>query len=279
MKSKPKTKSPTKPSTKHRFHERDLPRSWHRNADAFPDDVANELLIPAPIFAGPTPGTPESSSMAMIPYNPGVGAAPTYRAPSPRASLGKRTAAAARAKAAALKPEVVNPINKAHLLGVAANAGGGVAASLAAREFGDNVGEKNLAIGLTALGALGSVFLGDHWQRVAQGVLGAGMGQLSGAYLADRADKKLAKEHKLRADAERAAIAALAAVPLAPPPAGKPAVPPRNAYGYDGTDLYGGVDRAQRAVDAMLADDARNGHGMPYGDGSIDVELMEAYAA
>ena len=255
------------------------PRPRWRNADGVDEvELPEQLLIPAPI-----------SSTALTPYDPTFAAAQMRAAPPPRATLTKRAAASVRAKAAALKPEVVNPLDKKHLLGVAANAGGGVAASLAAREFGDNIGEKNLAIGLTALGAVGTLFLTDHWQRIAAGVLAGGMSQYSGAYLTERAEKKLAKEKTLRVDAERAALAALAALPAPQPPAGKPAAapPPRNAYGYpaNDNDVYGAVDRAHRAVDAMLAEDeqrnayaAAYGDGSLYGDGVIDVDPM-GYAA
>ncbi len=151
-----KSKQKHKPPSKHRSHASRPP--WLRNADRVDSldtiDVPEQLIMPAPVSFGPVPGAPEASSMAMIPYNAGALAAPMRPSSLPRATLTKRATAAARAKAAALKPEVVNPLNKAHLLGVAASAGGGVAASLAARELGDNLGEKNLAVGLTALGAL-----------------------------------------------------------------------------------------------------------------------------
>jgi len=266
MKTKPK------PSAKHR----PPPPRWHRNADGLDDiELPEQLIMPAP-------------SMAMMPYDPAFATAQMRPSAAPRASLSKRAGAAVRAKATAaataLKPEVVNPLDKKHLLGVAAGAGGGVAASLAARELGDNVGEKNLAIGLTALGAVGTLFLTDHWQRVAAGVLAGGMSQYSGAYLTERAEKKLAKETKLREEAQRAAIAAFAALPVVKPVADRPAAPPtRNAYSYaaNDNDVYGAVDRAHRAVDAMLAEDEqRNAYGYvsPYGD-VIDIDPMGGYAA
>jgi hypothetical protein len=271
----------TKP--KHAAKHRPPPPRWHRNADGLDDvELPEQLMMPAPMTA-------------MIPYDSAYAAeqmrpASMRPAPLPRASITKRAASAMRAKATALKPEVVsNPLDKKHLLGVAAGAGGGIAASLAARELGDNIGEKNLAIGLTALGAVGTLFLTDHWQRIAAGVLAGGMSQYSSAYLTERAQQKLGKETKLREEAQRAALAAFAALPAPQPPAaGKPATPPpRNAYGYpaNDNDVYGAVDRAHRAVDAMLAeDDQRNAYpspyeyASPYGDGAIEVDPMGGYA-
>jgi len=204
--------------------------SRRRNADEIPDDV---LLSLAPI-APPT--------MASLPY----------ARPRPGSRVGRALGAAggavrkrAGAVASAIKPEAAT-INKEHLLGVGANAAGGVATALLAHEFIDDLGVMPLAIGATVLGGAGSAFMKGNWQRLAQGMLGAGISQLGTAYLTERALKK--------AGATRPAPAAAPAPAL--PPGGK-----RNAA-PDGDDasLTRAMERAERRIAAML-DDERNGYG------------------
>jgi hypothetical protein len=205
-----------------------------RNADSIPDDI---LLTPAPILAPPT--------QSMMPY-----AMVPASASRPRPSRAGRAAGSVRRKAAAMahamKPEAAT-ITKEHLLGVGANAAGGIATALAANELVDNVGVMPMAIGATVVGGLGSAFLKGNWQKVAQGVLGAGVGQLGTAYLTERALKKAAAAQK-------------AATPAASSPSGASAAK-RNASssGLDENDLVRAMERTERRLDALL-DDERNAY-------------------
>ncbi len=209
-----------------------------RNDDAIPDDI---LLTPAPILG----------------LQSGFGSGGF---PPARPSKVRRAASAVRRKFA---PEAAT-INKDHLIGVGANAAGGIATALVASELVDNVGAVPLAVGATVVGGLGSAFLKGNWQRIAQGVLGAGVGQLGTAYLTERALKKAAA-------AQKAAGGASSGTPPAAPGTGK-----RNAYlpAVDEDYMVRAMERSERRLGAMLAeDDQRNG----YGDGVIDAELFDDY--
>ena len=219
-----------------------------RNDATIPDDV----LFPLAPIAPP--------SMALMP-------SPSYAMARP-SRLGRAVGAAtgaARRKAGAigqaLKPQAA-VIDKAHLLGVGANAAGGIATALIAHEFIDNVGVMPLAIGATLLGGAGSAFMQGNWQRLAQGMLGAGVSQLGTAYLTERALKKGGAPRPV-------AVAAAPALPPGPPP-GK-----RNAYlgGGDDDTMVRAMERAERRIAAMLAEE-RNG----YGDSGIDADPFDDYA-
>ena len=216
-----------------------------RNADQIPDDI---LLTPAPILAPPM--TQPMMPYAMVP----AGSA------RPRPSRTGRATSAMRRKASAMaeafKPEAAT-ITKEHLLGVGANAAGGIVTALAANELVDNVGVMPMAVGATVVGGLGSAFLKGNWQKVAQGVLGAGVGQLGTAYLTERALKKAAA-------AQKSTTAPAPGNQSSPASAsGK-----RNAYasGLDENDLIRAMERTERRLDALL-DDERNAY-----DGGLDVD-------
>ncbi len=228
-----------------------------RNApDGIPDDVLLPLAPVQPSFLQP------QATQPALPYPY------PYPLPRPRPSRPARALAAAKKKAAtaaaaaveAVKPEFAT-INKEHLLGVGANAAGGIVTAIAANEFVDNVGVMPMAIGTTLVGALGATVLKGHWQKAAQGMLGAGVGQLGVAYLTERALKKAAAAQKQ--------AAALAPAPAASPNAGK-----RNAYlgGDDDNVMLRAMERTERRVNALLADDdPRNA----YGDGGIDGDAWD----
>jgi hypothetical protein len=227
----------------HRGHRRNAP-------DGIPDDVLLPLAPVQPSFLRP------QATQPALPY--------PYPLPRPRPSRPARALGAAKKKAAqavdAIKPEVAT-INKEHLIGVGANAAGGIATALAANELVDNIGVMPMAIGATVVGGLGSAFLKGNWQKLAQGMLGAGVGQLGTAYLTERALKKAAAAQKQ--------AAANAPAPAAPPNAGK-----RNAYlgGDDDNVVLRAMERAERRVNAILAnDDARNA----YGDSGIDGDAWD----
>ncbi|MBK9032137.1 MAG: hypothetical protein IPL61_12595 [Myxococcales bacterium] len=172
----------------------------------------------------------------------------------PRPSRVGAAAGAVKRKASALrqamKPEAA-VINKEHLLGVGANAAGGIATALLAHEFIDNVGVMPLAISATLLGGAGSAFMSGNWQRLAQGMLGAGVSQLGTAYLTERALKK--------AGTARPAAAAVAPAPALPPGT---APAKRNAYlGGADDDMTRALERADRRIAAMLAEE-RNGYAV-----------------
>ena len=152
----------------------------------------------------------------------------------------------ARAKVAqlarAMKPKGAT-VTKEHLLGVGANAAGAVVTALAANELVDNVGVMPMAIGATVAGGLGSALLQGRWQQVAQGVLGAGMGQLGTAYLAQRGLKK---------------ATAVATAPSASAAPAKRNGLVRDDDEPDATALARAMARTERRIDAMLAAE-RNG--------------------
>lgn len=182
-----------------------------------------------------------------------------YAVARPGSRVGTAVKKKARAVATAIKPQAA-VINKEHLLGVGANAAGGVATALLAHEFIDNVGVMPLAIGATVLGGAGSAFLGGNWQRLAQGMLGAGVSQLGTAYLTERGLKKAAAARQLAAPASGPA-------PASTPPAGRNAAP---SWTEDDS-MTRAMERAERRISAML-DEERNGYGQvidldPY-DGS-----------
>ncbi|HVV82907.1 MAG TPA: hypothetical protein VHE35_07490 [Kofleriaceae bacterium] len=219
-----------------------------RNADGIPDDV---LLPLAPIAP---PVLANQPTQAMLPY----GYAPPVSRPRSRPrraaqAIGRK----AGAIASALKPEAAT-ITKEHLLGVGANAAGGIVTALAANELVDNIGVMPMAVSATVVGGLGSAFLKGNWQKVAQGMLGAGVGQLGTAYLAQRGLKK-------------AAQASAAAAPAA---AGK-----RNAMLTSGDEpdddnaMLRALDRTERRIRAML-DDERNAGG----GGEVIADAGPAYA-
>lgn len=215
-----------------------LHHSGRRNAD--PDDIPDDmLLMPAPILMPPA-------------------AARGYPSRMGRAARAVRRKAGAMAGAfgTAVKPQAA-VITKDHLLGVGANAAGGIITALAANELVDNLGVMPMAIGATVVGGLGSAFLQGNWQKVAQGMLGAGVGQLGTAYLTERGLKK--------ADAAQKAAGA---------PAPGPADGKRNAALPDVTDEYlvRAMERSERRLDNVLADhDSRNAYGDGGGDDGAEV--------
>jgi hypothetical protein len=199
-----------------------------RNAAEIPSDELLPLApLPPPEFSGP---------MTML--------APRR----PRGVVRRKAAALAEA----VRPQAAT-IDKAHLMSVGANAAGGLAAALAAHEFADNLGAMPMAVTTSIVGGVGALLLGGNWQRAAQGMLGAGVGQIGVAYLAERGLKKGA------------------AKPAAPT---APAAPPekRNAYlpGGDEAALVRALERAERRVAALL-DEERNAG--PY----IDADAFEIY--
>jgi len=228
------------------------PGMRRRNADEIPDDVLLPLQPIAPPFLGP--------QASMSPYG--------YGAPSrPRPSRPRRAVNAVKQKAGelaqAIKPEAAT-ITKEHLVGAGANAAGGIVTALAANELVDNIGVMPMALGSTVVGGLGALLLKGNWQKIAQGMLGAGVGQLGVAYLTERALKKAAT-------AEKAAKGATPALPPGAPNGGK-----RNAYlgGEDDDTMIRALDRTERQLDAALGDeDARNA----YGDGGLDGDPYDAY--
>ena len=221
--------------------------SRRRNADEIPDDI---LLTPGPLLS-------PQATQSFLPYS--------MPAARPRPSRTRRAANIVGRKAVAMvdaiKPQAAT-INKDHLLGVGANGAGALVTAIAANELVDNFGAMPTAIGAAVFGGLGSAFLQGHWQRAAQGMLGAGVGQIGTAYLTERALKKAST-------AQKALAAAMPANQNAPAAAagGK-----RNAYGsgLDADELMHAIDRTERRLDAMLDDDSRNGNG--YGDGGPDAE-------
>jgi len=110
------------------------------------------------------------------------------------------------------------------------------------------------------VGGLGSAFLTGNWQRIAQGVLGAGVGQLGTAYLTERALKKAATAQKAATPPAQASSA---------PSGGK-----RNAYlpSVDEDYMVRAMERSERRLGAMLADDDQRN---AYGDAVIDAELFD----
>ena len=202
-----------------------------RNADEIPDDI---LLPLAPI--APPMLTPQATQ-AMLPYGMA-----RYPAARPRSKTGGAIRRKAGAIAGALKPQPAT-ITKEHLIGVGANAAGGIVTALAANELVDNIGVMPMAISATVAGGLGSAFLTGNWQKVAQGVLGAGVGQLGTAYLAERGLKKAAAAQK--GAGGQAAPPTVAA-------AGK-----RNAYLAEPDDdtMLRAIERTERRIGAMLADE------------------------
>lgn len=233
-------------------HNHRLPKHRRRNADGIPDDVLLPLAPVQPSFLQPQATQP--ALPYPYPYSPPPLRTTRATPKRPWSSVKKKAAEAA----AALKPEAAT-ITKEHLFGVGANAAGGVATALAANELVDNVGVMPMAIGATVIGGLGSAFLKGNWQKVAQGVLGAGVGQLGTAYLTERALKKAAA-------AQKQVAATAPANQNAPAAGGK-----RNAYlgGEDDDTMIRAMERTERKVNALLADeDARNAYddGAMYGD-------------
>jgi hypothetical protein len=234
---------------KHKHHH---PGHRRRNADGIPDDVLLPLAPVMPSFLQP------QATQPALPYPY------PYPPARPRPSRPRRAITSVTKKAGelaqAIKPEAAT-INKEHLIGVGANAAGGIATALAANELVDNIGVMPMAIGATVVGGLGSAFLKGNWQKIAQGMLGAGVGQLGTAYLTERALKKAAAAQKQVA----------ATVPQnqnAPAAGGK-----RNAYlGDDDNTMLRAMERTERKVNALLADeDVRNA----YGDSGIDGDAFD----
>jgi hypothetical protein len=227
------------------------PGRHRRNApDGIPDDVLLPLAPVQPSFLMPQA------------TQPSFGYAPLQRSLDRPRSRPRRMAAAVTKKASelaqAMKPQAAK-ITKEHLIGVGANAAGGIATALAANELVDNVGVMPMAIGATVVGGLGSAFLTGNWQKIAQGVLGAGVGQLGTAYLTERALKKAAAAQK---EAQKNQ-------PASPPPQASDGK--RNAYrgGLDDDVMLRAMERSERRVNAALADeDPRNA----YGDSGIDAD-------
>jgi hypothetical protein len=232
---------------KHKSHRPVHPGPRRRNADGIPDDVLLPLAPVQPSFLAP------QATQSVLPY--------PYPVPRPRPSRPRRAVAAVKARAGelaqALKPEAAT-ITKEHLIGVGANAAGGIATALAANELVDNIGVMPMAISATVVGGLGSAFLKGNWQKIAQGMLGAGVGQLGTAYLTERALKKAAAAQKQ--------VAANQPAPTAPAAGGK-----RNAYlgGEDDDTMLRAMERTERRVNALLGEeDPRNA----YGDSGIDAD-------
>jgi len=234
-----------------------------RNAD--PDDIPDDILLsPAPLLM--PQATPPPFSYAMMPPAQGVRARPSRVSRAARA-VRYKAGTMANAVGHAIRPEAAT-ITKEHLLGVGANAAGGIATAIAANELVDNVGVMPMAIGATFVGGLGSAFLKGNWQRVAQGMLGAGVGQLGTAYLTERALKKAAA-------AQKAVASITPANPSAPAVSGGK----RNAALPDVTDEYlvRAMERSERRLDDMLIDndhDSRNA----YGDSGVDGEEVYGWA-
>ena len=211
-----------------------------RNADldTIPDDV---LLTPAPFVA------PQSAT-AMVPYSAMPLAQPRASGVRRAASAVRRTAGqAARKVANADKPEFA-VMSREHLLDVAAGAAGAGATALVAWKFIDDIGPTPLAIGSTALGALGALALKGKWQGAAEGVMHAGVALTSVLGLTAAALKKAEKAKKEAQQKEAAAQVA----------AGK-----RNAgAGYDDADLVQAMERAERRLAGVLASEGnRNAYG------------------
>ena len=205
--------------------------------------------------------TQPSFSYAMLPPAQVVRPRPS-RVSRAASTVRYKAGAMASAVGHAIKPEVAT-ITKEHLIGVGANAAGGIVTAIAANEFVDNVGVMPMAIGATVLGGLGSAFLKGNWQRVAQGMLGAGVGQLGTAYLTERALKKAATAQK-----------AVAGTTPAPPSAPAANGGKRNAALPDVTDEYlvRAMERSERRLDDLLADnDNRNAYA--YVDSGVDEEV------
>ncbi len=240
---------------KHKHHS---PGHRRRNApDGIPDDVLLPLAPVQPPFLAP------QASQSALTF-------PSYYPPArPRPSRPRRAVAAVTRKAGelaeAIKPKAAT-INKEHLIGVGANAAGGIATALAANELVDNIGVMPMAIGATVVGGLVSAFTTGTWQKLGQGMLGAGVGQLGTAYLTERALKKAAAAQKLAAANQPANQAAPAA-----PNAGT-----RNAYlgGDDDNVMLRAMERTERRVNALLGDDD---HRNAYGDGAVDGDAFDAY--
>lgn len=235
-------------------HKQKFPARYRRNApDGIPDDVLLPLAPVQPSFLA-TQATQPSFAYAPLPQ---AQVRPTSKARAAARAVGKKTMEAAAAAANAIKPEAAK-ITKEHLIGVGANAAGGIVTALAANELVDNVGVMPMAIGATVVGGLGSAFLTGNWQKIAQGVLGAGVGQLGTAYLTERALKKAAA-------AQKQVSATAPQNQNAPAAGGK-----RNAYlGDDDDTMLRAMERTERKVNALLADeDARNAYddGAMYGD-------------
>ena len=230
-----------------------IPKKHPRNADGIPDDVLLPLAPIQPPVLAPPPSPPSF----------------TYTLPParPRPSRARRAARVVTQKAGqlaqAIKPEAAT-ITKEHLLGVGANAAGGIATALAANELVDNIGVMPMALGATIVGGLGSAFLKGNWQKAAQGMLGAGVGHLGTAYLTERALKRAAAAQKQVAATRPANQNAPAAAA-----AGK-----RNAYlgGDDDDTMLRALERTERRVNAYFADDdPRNA----YGDSGIDGDAFD----
>lgn len=236
--------------TNHKRHR----ESRTRNAEAatIPDDI---LLTPAPLLL-------PQATQPSLPYAETIRPRPG-RVGRAASAVRRRVGAMTSAVATAIKPQTA-VINRDHVLGLGANAAGGILTALVAHELVDNVGVMPMAIGATILGGLGSTLLGGHWQRAAQGMFGAGVGQLGTGYLAERALRKAEKVQKTAA--------------ASPPPANDNAGK-RNAAspGVTEEDLIRAMERSERRLDAMLAEDgARNGYGYAPGYGA---DLDPAYWA
>ena len=216
--------APTKKKSshsKHGSHGKQGSRALvRRNADGIPADVLLDLAPIAPPVQAVSRPRPVKRKIARI--------------------------------AQALKPQGAT-VTKEHLLGVGAAAAGGIVTALAANELVDNVGVMPMAVGATVVGGLGSAFLKGNWQKLAQGMLGAGVGQLGTAYLAQRGLKK---------------TAATAATVRAAETTATPAK--RNGYRRDDDEpddgaLARAMARTERRIDAMLAAE-RNAAGDDFDD-------------
>jgi hypothetical protein len=217
MKAKPKAKKPA--IVRHR----EVPPPWATRRNA----AANERVIDIPGPVLELPGG--SSSMALVPYRPAGPARGPVRSAAARVG---RPRGPRRRRWDRPPP---SSCSRGARRQAAAYTGGLVGATLAAGELG-LAASKPLAIGATAVGAIGMAFLDSYWQQLSQGVLGAGVAQLTSALHTDRLRAKADKEAQRKRELEQAIVAmavqqahAVASQTVAAAPAaqaGKPATAP-----------------------------------------------------
>lgn len=250
MKAQPKPKPRGGGGIRHR----EVPPPWTRRN-------RNDGVIDIP---GPVIDVPGDPTMALIPYRE------MPRPPRPLEPSRSRVASAARK---VVPTPVAQPFTKERVGRAAAYTGGLVGATLAAGELGVSE-SKPVAVGTTALGALGMLFLDAHWQQLSQGVLGAGVAQLTTALHSDRLRAKVDKETKRKHELEQAIVAmavqqahavathAVANAPAAPATAPATGAPPRNAVApFDLSPAYAAVEQAHAEVGDP--GDPRNAWGWP----------------
>lgn len=244
---------------------REVPPPWHPHRN----DGARVIDIPGPVIEVPAGG----GSMALMPFAAPLPPAKVVR-PKPGAvgAAAAKVGQAARAVAAKVGPATAaEPFSKRRVGEAAAFAGGMVGTTLAAGELGLTA-SKPIAIGVTAAGAVGMAFLDSYWRQLSQGVLGAGVAQLTSALHTERLRAKADKEAKRKHELEQAIVAmavqqahatatqaAAQAVATAAPAALPAPAPARNAIaGWDLTPAYAAVEQAHAEISG---DDARNAWG------------------